>query len=263
MISENPSDKNEPGIDASRESIQQSRDSKPDIASASNVPDTPPASFDEQKAKTHRKERREKVRFAAELIVGFFVILYTLVSAALWLTARNANRIANQSVTNADMNFRRDERAWMAFKFVEGNLTFTLNKSFLVPTELVNVGKTPAKNVHGNIVVGVFKGGEPLDFTYTSGHANYKIMAGTIFPNGKIVESFEAIKHGQERAEAIIFARPLKDELFSCRSFIVVHGRIEYDDIFGRSHWTTYCRYVLHTEAISEECTRYNDTDDR
>jgi hypothetical protein len=67
----------------------------PKRASASNVPDTPPASFDEEKAKTHRKERGEKVRFAAELIVGFFVILYTLVSAALWLTGRNANRIAN------------------------------------------------------------------------------------------------------------------------------------------------------------------------
>jgi hypothetical protein len=94
-ISENPSDRNELGIDASRESVQRSRDSKPDMASASNVPDTPPASFDEEKAKTHRKERGEKVRFAAELIVGFFIILYTLVSAALWLTGRNANRIAN------------------------------------------------------------------------------------------------------------------------------------------------------------------------
>ncbi len=150
----------------------------------------------------------------------------------------------------------------MGFKFMEGSITFTLQKSFLVPTQLINTGKTPAKNVHGNIVVGVFKKGEPLDFTYTPGHAHYFVQAGTIFPNGSITESFEAIKHGQDKAEAIIFTRPLKDELFSGQSILVVHGKIEYSDIFGVKHWTTYCRYVLHPELISEECTRYNDTDD-
>ena len=171
-------------------------------------------------------------------------------------------KAARDSVTNADSNFRQDERAWMAFKFMEGNLTLTIGKSFLVPTELVNTGKTPAKNVHGNIVVGVFKKGETLDFTYTLGHANYGIRAGTIFPTGKIMESFEGIKHGRKQAEPIIFTAPLKDELFNAHSFIIVHGKIIYDDIFGIEHWTTYCRYVLHPELISEQCTRYNDTDD-
>jgi hypothetical protein len=236
------------------------RDLTPVRVIVDSFPPSPPLS-EEEKAKKHRQERREKVKFVAELIIGFFVVVYTIASIALWFTARHANEIANQSVVNADINFRRDERAWMAFKFMEGSLTFTLDKSFLVPTELVNVGKTPAKNVHGSIVVGVFKRGEPLDFAYSPGHASYKVMAGTIFPNGKIAESFEAIKHGQDRAEAIVFTRPLKDELFSGQSFIVVHGRIEYGDIFGTTHWTTYCRFVLHPELISEECTRYNDTD--
>jgi hypothetical protein len=163
---------------------------------------------------------------------------------------------------DANSNFKRDERAWMAFKFLEGNLTLTIGQSFLVPTELVNTGKTPAKNVHGNIVVGVFKKGERLNFDYSPGHANYKINAGTIFPSGRIAESFEAIQHGQERAEAIIFTAPLKDDIFSGESVIVVHGRIVYDDIFGAEHRTTYCRYVLHPELISEDCTRYNDTED-
>jgi hypothetical protein len=163
---------------------------------------------------------------------------------------------------DANSNFKRDEQAWMAFKFSEGSLTLTIGQLFLVPTELVNTGKTPAKNVHGNIVVGVFKKGEHLNFDYSPGHANYKIAAGTIFPGGKIMESFEAIQHGQERAEAIVFNAPLRDDIFNGQSFIVVHGRIVYNDIFGAEHWTTYCRYVLHPELISEDCTRYNDTDD-
>ena len=141
-------------------------------------------------------------------------------------------------------------------------MTLTLGKSFLVPTELVNTGKTPARNIRGSIVVGVFQKNEPLDFTYAPGHAHYGIEAGTIFPNGKISESFEAIKHGQGHAEPIIFTAPLKEELWNAKSFVVVHGRITYNDIFGIEHWTTYCRYILHPELISKECTRYNDTDD-
>ena len=216
----------------------------------------------EQKAKEDKKERRKRIKYRAELAVGFFVIVYTLVTVGIWYANKKVAEDTHQSVVNADANFRIDERAWMAFKFMEGNITFTVDKSFLVPTELVNTGKTPAKNVHGNIVVGVFKKGEALDFTYSPGHANYAVRAGTIFPNGKIVESFEAIQHGQEHAEPIVFTTALKDELWNAKSFVVVHGRISYNDIFGKEHWTTYCRYVLHPELISEECTRYNDTDD-
>lgn len=220
-----------------------------------------PAPTHEERTQRDVETRRKAIKFWAELVVGFFVVVYTIVSICLWRAAQHANEIASQGVTNADKNFRRDERSWMAFKFVEGSITFTLQKPFLVPTQLINTGKTPAKNVHGNIVVGVFKKGEPLDFTYTAGHAHYGLEAGTIFPNGSIVESFEAIKHGQDRVEPIIFSVPLKDELFNGQSFLVVHGWIEYSDIFGTKHWTTYCRYVLHPDLISPECTRYNDSD--
>ncbi len=159
-------------------------------------------------------------------------------------------------------NFKRDERAWMAFKFMEGNLTFTIGKSFLVPTQIVNTGKTPARDVRGKIVVGVLKNGERLGLDYSPGHAHYQVFAGTIFPTGHIEQSFEGIQHGIPNAESIILNKPMWEEILSGKSLVVVHGRIEYKDIFGTDHWTTYCRYVLHPELISEECTRYNDTDD-
>jgi len=162
----------------------------------------------------------------------------------------------------AELDFRRDERAWIEFKFSEGSITFTLNKPFLVPTEIVNTGKTPARKVHGNIVVGVFPKGVPLDFSYTRGRtAHYAIRAGTIFPNGGIKESFEAVRHGKREAKAIIFNASLKKNLWSAQSFLVVYGKIEYLDIFGNLHWTSYCRYVLHPEMISPQCMAYNDTD--
>jgi hypothetical protein len=187
--------------------------------------------------------------------------IYALISLLIWRQMITQTRISNESLQQVAKSFQTDERAWIGFTFVEGSITFTLQKSFLVPTKLINTGKTPARNVHGNIVVGIFKKGEPLDFTYTKGHAHYFVESGTIFRDGSITESFEAIKHGQDKAEAIIFTGPIKDELFSGRSFLIVHGRVDYWDIFGTEHWTTYCRYVLHPEQISQQCTRYNDTD--
>lgn len=169
---------------------------------------------------------------------------------------------AQDSVTNADANFRRDQRAWIGFSFVPGNITFTVGKSFLVPTMLINSGKTPAKNVEGNIVVGVFKRGRPLDFSYTPGHAIYRVAAGTIFPGGSINESFEGIEHGTGRANAIIITKPLADDILNSRSLVIVHGRITYRDIFGGEHWTTYCRVASNPSLIPEDCTHYNSTDD-
>jgi hypothetical protein len=222
----------------------------------------PPPESHEEKTKKKNKNKREIAKFVVELISAVLLLGYLGATVLIWIATRNTAKDTHQSVVNADKNFRIDERAWMAFGFKDqGNITFTFNKSFLIPTELRNTGKTPAKNIHGNIVVSIFKKGESLDFTYTAGHAHYGIKAGTIFPSGNIVESFEAIKHGQEHAEPIIFTAPIKDDLFKARSFLIAYGRIDYTDIFGGEHWMTFCRYVLHPELISEDCTRYNDTD--
>jgi hypothetical protein len=229
-----------------------------------SAPPTPPPS-EEQKAKDYRTEKREQNRFVVECIVAFFVTVYTVVSICLWIATKRANEISRQGVADADRNFKRDERAWMAFEFVGGNVTFTIDKPFLIPTKTLNSGKTPAKNVRGNVVVGVFKKGEPLDFDYTPGHrnANYRIEAGTIFPNGFIDESFQGMRTGKNgMAEAILLHKPLWEEIRTGQSFIIVHGKITYQDVFGTEHWTTYCRYVTNPSFISDECTRFNDTDD-
>jgi hypothetical protein len=196
-----------------------------------------------------------------QVALGLIGIAALIIYAGQWREMKKATRATQDSVTNADRNFRRDERAWIGFSFVPGNIPFTLGKPFLVPTLLINSGKTPAKDVQGNIVVGVFESGKPLDFSYTAGHANYRIAAGTIFPNGSITESFQAIRHGSYKAEAIILDKPLMDDILNSRSLVLVHGKITYSDIFGIEHWTTYCRVVSNPSLIPDDCTRYNDTD--
>src|SRR5207245_7376342 len=106
-------------------------DTRQDLTSAPEtaiIDSAPRRPSDDQKAKDIRTERREKTRFVVECIVAFFVIVYTVVSIGLWIATRRANEISRQGVADADRNFKRDERAWMAFEFTGDTLTITLNK---------------------------------------------------------------------------------------------------------------------------------------
>lgn len=194
----------------------------------------------------------------AGIAIALALVILTLLT--LKQIKRQAD-LAQKQLTESIALFRTDERAWMGFSFMGGNLGLTIGQSFLVPTELLNSGKTPARQIMGDIVVRVIAKGETLDFDYTPGHGNtaYQINAGTIFPNGTIKESFEGLVHG--RKEALILTKPILDDIIGLRAFIVVYGDITYIDIFGASHWTHYCRYVTAPALISEQCTKYNDTD--
>jgi hypothetical protein len=200
----------------------------------------------------------------ADVIQGLILTVgaaYCIVTVGLWCATRQSNQISAKGVANADRNFRVDERAWIGFG-TGGSITFTVGRPFLVPTEITNTGKTPAKNVEGNVAVDIVNKGVPIDFSYGTGHANYRVHGGTLFPNGKIDESFEGIQHGPTKAEPIIITKPLAQKIMTGQAFVIIHGKITYRDEFGTEHWTTFCRNVSDPSAISEDCTRDNDTDD-
>jgi hypothetical protein len=168
----------------------------------------------------------------------------------------------HKATITADKNFRIDERAWIGFSLASDPVTFTFGKPFLVPAEVLNTGKTPAKDLEGNVAVRIVEKDRPIDFSYAPGHANFRVQGGTIFPGGKIIESFEGIQHGEENAEPIIITKAIGQEIIDGQLFVIIHGRITYQDEFGTEHWTTFCRNVSDPSAISEDCTRYNSTDD-
>lgn len=204
----------------------------------------------------------EHATFWSQVCLGLIGVAALIIYFGQLSEMKKATNITQQAVINADRNFRRDERAWIGFSLGGGNLTLTVGQPFSVPTTLINSGKTPAKNVEGNIIVTIVKRGAPFDFVYASGHANYRIAAGSLFPNATINESFQAIRHGPVHAEAIIVTKPILDEITASQSLVVVYGRLTYSDIFGIEHWTTYCRIVSNPSLIPDDCVRYNNTDD-
>jgi len=77
-----------------------------------------------------------------------------------------------------------DQRAWVSV--VVPN-SFPLDgSSILAPIQIANTGKTPAKDVEGDIVATVLKKGEEPSFDFSTGHPLNKLYAGAIFPNAPI-----------------------------------------------------------------------------
>jgi len=220
-----------------------------------------------------KKERRERLKLVFEGIGLLVLTLYTIFSAFQWRTMsgqldemRKVTGATERSINQADLNFRRDERAWIGFALPEGiqiqkEATTQRPTALLVPTQTVNTGKTPAKKVTGNLAITVIKKGEKLVFEYTSGHTNYGIYGGTMFPGGRVTLAQPAIRHGPKKAITIVPTDALMQEINQGQSFVVVYGRVTYCDIFGVSHWTTFCRYATRPGFIDYACMNYNDAD--
>ena len=175
---------------------------------------------------------------------------------------RSATLAQNSLRATVDIS-RRDQRAWMGFSLGPEAIQLGIGQTFSVPTILINSGKTPARDVRGKIVVGVFDRGQPIDFSYGSGQAHYDIAAGTVFPSGYFSESFMAIRHGESKPEPILITQPMRTAIESNEKFVAVHGTITYTDIFNVNHWTRYCRVITNPSLIPMDCVQYNSTDDK
>jgi len=167
----------------------------------------------------------------------------------------------------SQLNYLRDQRAWIGFALPEGvevQKEMPSNKpiALLVPTQIVNTGKTPAHKVTGPLVITVIKKGDKLPLgDYSPGHTHYMINGGTMFPGGADNGAMPAIKHGSKKAITIIPTDALMQEIKIGTSFAVVYGRVTYCDIFRVNHWTTFCRYASRPGFIDYDCMNYNDAD--
>jgi hypothetical protein len=92
----------------------------------------PPSLTDQERTQKKQKNRREAVKFWAEIATLLIFFIYATFTILIWCANKRVAEDTHRSVVNADRNFRTDERAWMAFKFAEGSLTFTLGKSLAI-----------------------------------------------------------------------------------------------------------------------------------
>jgi len=154
-----------------------------------------------------------------------------------------------------------DQRAWISVVFLSN---FPLEgASIPAPIQLTNTGKTPAKDVEGDIVATVLKRGDEPLFDYSVGHPHNRLHAGAIFPNTPISTAVSLVRYGLQTAEPIVPTPELRQEIASGQSFIIFYGKITYADIFGVRHWTTFCTgsgSAIQSNDL-KKCVSYNDVD--
>jgi hypothetical protein len=182
----------------------------------------------------------------------------------MWYAARQSASAAIRSTQQAERTMRIDQRAWV--RIGTGSEVFTINQPIIVNLLIGNSGKTPAKDVTGDMVVQLLKETEEPDFIYAPGHPRMHLPKILILPN---TEAHSPLKvqydpPGGNKPVAVLYSQKLKDQIENGTLLVVVHGRLTYDDVFGRQHWLKFCTFGGHNleGRGPASCDEYNDTDD-
>ena len=138
--------------------------------------------------------------------------------------------------------------------------SFPLDGSSIpAPIQIANTGKTPAKDVEGDIVATVLKKGEEPSFDFSTGHPHNKLYAGAIFPNAPINTTISVVRYGSQTPEAVVPTPELRQQIANGESFIIFYGKITYVDVFDVSHWTAFCTGSGSAMGDLRKCLSYND----
>src|SRR5207249_1601891 len=151
-----------------------------------------------------------------------------------------AAKAAEAAVEVARANAHLDQRAWVAPVEIIG--TPTENEAFVITVKIKNTGKTFAKNLRAIKVVEEVKKGEEPHFVEDT--MDTKDLPGEEIPSITLLAPNQdylgklALKHD------MIITKAYLEQLKSGDILAFSHGIIRYDDIFGQSHWTTYCAFL-------------------
>jgi hypothetical protein len=152
-----------------------------------------------------------------------------------------------------------DQRAWVSV--VVPNSFPLEGSSIPASIQIANTGKTPAKDVEGEIVATVLKKGEEPSFDFSTGHPHNKLYAGAIFPNAPINTTITVVRYGSQAPETIVPTPELRKQIANGETFIIFYGKITYVDVFGASHSTAFCTGSGSAMGDVRKCLSYNDVD--
>jgi hypothetical protein len=151
------------------------------------------------------------------------------------------------------------QRAWVSVKVATyapplangmPSTGFVVGQNFDIRVTVRNTGRTPALNVR---TVTAKQGIEKNNGTFMRPNVNYLngsfVTAGNITPDGETFSDFVAP-----------FTAEDLDRIMSDKVRIFVHGRVEYDDVFGIHHWTDFCQFLLGGGAYAI-CPYHNGID--
>lgn len=155
---------------------------------------------------------------------------------------------ARQNTKIAEISARISNRAYLSIAGVTPTALLP-GKKFEATVQFVNVGKTPAYQVHH--VKGYKLGGTGIyehEINEAKKREEFRDFAmGMSIPSSFIIETENPIT--QEES----------DEIMKGKKAWYVFGRITYTDIFREKHFTRYCFVFIPSKGTFESYHRYND----
>jgi hypothetical protein len=167
-----------------------------------------------------------------------------------------ATKATQDAVTNADKYFRSDERAWLEVDSAqlilhETPASWTGGKLFGISVHLKNFGKTSARNV--------------AVWDNTRGENNGSTTEALIeddFLKHLLPRPFPQVVAPNSVPLAQMSGALQTPYWFGGHLVLSDYvGRIEYDDIFGMHHWTTFCYQLLKDKTLS--ACQWGNNDDQ
>jgi hypothetical protein len=163
-------------------------------------------------------------------------------TTTLGITGNEARTNAAKQFASIQKQFRREQRAWI--KIDNPSVNMRLGDPVEETLVVTNIGKTAAVAVTGNFAFEYLQKGELPTFDYRRRGRTYGEMAtGFLFPN--VPAPSEIAYYGPhapgEGASVVRVSPGMIATVNTGEMYLVIHGKIKYDDIFGVHHWITFC----------------------
>jgi hypothetical protein len=154
-------------------------------------------------------------------------------------------------------NFRVDQRAWVGIQHVIPIPPDGLSGQIGMYFDVQNTGRTPAINVRNREEIEQSPNGSESAFSADYSDAYFPPMASksVMMPN-----AVDTATQWSSDLQAQIIASIEKKKFF-------FHGRIAYDDVFGKHHWVVFCFYRRQNDPLLPSkvdwpiCSSHNDID--
>jgi hypothetical protein len=165
------------------------------------------------------------------------------------ISQRNLMEIRNQ--------FRLEQKPWMGVAMISAPI-IEVGQPIRLRIDFKNFGKTPANKVAPTLACQILTPGDPLDFSMEARAKKTRMSYGLVYPQGI---TFASATLKNQKGEETPLNEAYVQDIKSVKYYIYVHGIVEYDDIFGKHHWTRYCYYFDPKTEAWYPHKEYNETD--
>jgi hypothetical protein len=148
-----------------------------------------------------------------------------------------------------------DQRAWVGVIDISGNPT--LNQPFIVTVQAKNTGKTFAKKLRSYVYFQSIPAGVQPSFSSDDDPVVNQSMT-LVAPGGDYKSQTDVL----DEQEITIVTQAQLDDWKSGKKAFFASGKLFYEDIFGCSHWTTFCFYLRRNLQGYSNYKKHNDADD-